>query len=99
MPHRLIAQPVNGLMGTPAPMQIMMQPRRDNSHHRELRHGDQIARSRTIVLRHNGVLGLGANALLGWWWADPAAAFVIAAVAAREGVESWRGEGCADGCC
>jgi hypothetical protein len=24
---------------------------------------------------------------------------VIAAIAAREGVESWRGEGCADGCC
>ena len=45
------------------------------------------------------LIGLGANALLGWWWADPAAALVIAAVAAREGVESWRGEGCADSCC
>ena len=45
------------------------------------------------------LIGLGANAVLGWWWADPAAALVIAAVAAREGVESWRGEGCADGCC
>jgi divalent metal cation (Fe/Co/Zn/Cd) transporter len=43
--------------------------------------------------------GLGANALLGWWWADPLAGLVIAAVAAREGVQSWRGEGCADGCC
>ena len=45
------------------------------------------------------LIGLGANALFGWWWADPTAALVIAAVAAREGVESWRGEGCADGCC
>jgi divalent metal cation (Fe/Co/Zn/Cd) transporter len=45
------------------------------------------------------LIGLGANALLGWWWADPTAALVIAAVAAREGLESWRGEGCADGCC
>ena len=45
------------------------------------------------------LVGLGANALLGWWWADPLAALVIAAVAANEGVESWRGEGCADGCC
>jgi divalent metal cation (Fe/Co/Zn/Cd) transporter len=45
------------------------------------------------------LIGLGANALFGWWWADPAAALVIAAIAAREGVESWRGEGCADGCC
>ena len=41
--------------------------------------------------------GLLANALAGWWWADPAAALAIAAVAAREGVESRRGEGC--DCC
>jgi divalent metal cation (Fe/Co/Zn/Cd) transporter len=41
--------------------------------------------------------GLLLNALLGWWWADPAAALVIAAVAGREGVESWRGDACA--CC
>jgi len=38
------------------------------------------------------LVGLLANALLGWRWADPAAALVIAAVAAREGVESWRGD-------
>jgi divalent metal cation (Fe/Co/Zn/Cd) transporter len=43
------------------------------------------------------LVGLGLNALLGWWWADPAAALVIAAIAAREGVESWRGEHC--DCC
>jgi divalent metal cation (Fe/Co/Zn/Cd) transporter len=41
--------------------------------------------------------GLLANALLGWWWADPSAALVIAAVAAKEGVDSWRGESC--DCC
>jgi DNA-binding transcriptional ArsR family regulator len=41
--------------------------------------------------------GLLANALLGWWWADPSAALVIAAVAAKEGVDSWRGESC--NCC
>jgi divalent metal cation (Fe/Co/Zn/Cd) transporter len=41
--------------------------------------------------------GLLANALAGWWWADPAAALVIAAVAVREGRESWRGESC--DCC
>jgi divalent metal cation (Fe/Co/Zn/Cd) transporter len=44
------------------------------------------------------LVGLLANALEGWWWADPAAALVIAAVAIREGVESWRGEGCCDAC-
>jgi divalent metal cation (Fe/Co/Zn/Cd) transporter len=41
--------------------------------------------------------GLLANALVGWWWADPIAALVIAAVAAKEGVESWRGDSC--DCC
>lgn len=45
------------------------------------------------------LIGLGANALLGWWWADPLAALVIAAMAAREGVEAWNGDGCTDGCC
>ncbi len=44
------------------------------------------------------LVGLLANTLLGWWWADPAAALVIAAVALREGRESWRGEGCCDAC-
>jgi divalent metal cation (Fe/Co/Zn/Cd) transporter len=36
--------------------------------------------------------GLGANALFGWWWADPVAALVIGAVAARESVRAWRGD-------
>lgn len=45
------------------------------------------------------LVGLLANALAGWWWADPAAALVIAAVAVKEGRESWQGDGCADGCC
>jgi hypothetical protein len=38
--------------------------------------------------------GLVLNATLGWSWADPVAALVIAAVAVREGREAWRGEGC-----
>jgi divalent metal cation (Fe/Co/Zn/Cd) transporter len=41
--------------------------------------------------------GLLANALSGWWWADPAAALAIAALAAKEGVDSWRGRSC--DCC
>jgi divalent metal cation (Fe/Co/Zn/Cd) transporter len=43
------------------------------------------------------LVGLLANALLGWWWADPAAAFVIAGIAAREGYDSWQGKSC--DCC
>lgn len=39
--------------------------------------------------------GLLLNATLGWSWADPIAGLVIAAVAAREGHDAWRGEGCA----
>jgi divalent metal cation (Fe/Co/Zn/Cd) transporter len=39
-------------------------------------------------------LGLAGNALFGWWWLDPIAALAIAAVAVREGLETWRGEGC-----
>ncbi len=35
------------------------------------------------------LVGLLANAVLGWWWADPASALVIAAVAAREGYRLW----------
>ena len=35
------------------------------------------------------LLGLGANALFGWWWADPIAALVIVAVILREGWEAF----------
>ena len=57
------------------------------------------------------LVGLGLNAGLGWWWADPVAGLAIAAIALREGRDAWRGEGCcaptasaavlptADACC
>jgi divalent metal cation (Fe/Co/Zn/Cd) transporter len=44
------------------------------------------------------LVGLLANALAGWWWADPLAALFIGAIAAREGMATWRGEGCCDAC-
>jgi divalent metal cation (Fe/Co/Zn/Cd) transporter len=44
------------------------------------------------------LVGLGANALAGWWWADPATALVIAVVAVREGREAWRGDACCSAC-
>ena len=43
------------------------------------------------------LVGLSANALLSWWWADPATALLIAGVAVHEGREAWRGEAC-DAC-
>jgi divalent metal cation (Fe/Co/Zn/Cd) transporter len=41
--------------------------------------------------------GLLANAIAGWWWADPLVALVIGAVAVREAREAWKGKSC--GCC
>jgi len=40
--------------------------------------------------------GLALNAWLGWWWADPAAALVMAPIIAREGIRGWRGDDCCD---
>nr|WP_246581927.1 cation transporter [Cellulomonas hominis] len=38
--------------------------------------------------------GLVLNGALGWWWADPVAALVIAGFAVREGLEAWNGDAC-----
>lgn len=40
------------------------------------------------------LLGLLANSLFGWWWADPVAALAIAVLAVREGLNAWRGKVC-----
>lgn len=45
------------------------------------------------------LLGLGLNAVAGWWWADPVAALAIAGIAAYEGVHTWRAESLEDTCC
>ena len=44
----------------------------------------------------SGVLlvGLLLNSLLGWWWADPVVALIIAVVAVDEGRKAWRGDRC-----
>ena len=65
---------------------------------RELGSASAVADSRQTLLCTylSGVLlvGLVLNATLGWSWADPVVALVIAAVAVREGITSWRGEHC-----
>ncbi len=43
------------------------------------------------------LIGLLANALAGWWWADPGVALLIAAVALTEARDAWQGENCT--CC
>ena len=40
--------------------------------------------------------GLLLNALLGWWWADPVAALLMAPIIVREGLVALRGETCSD---
>ncbi len=40
------------------------------------------------------LLGLALHSVLEWWWADPLAALVIAALAVREGREAWAGDTC-----
>jgi divalent metal cation (Fe/Co/Zn/Cd) transporter len=45
------------------------------------------------------LVGLGLNALLGWWWADPSAGLLIAGLAGIEAVRTWRSEALADTCC
>ncbi len=42
------------------------------------------------------LIGLVTNATLGWSWVDPLVGLVIAAVAAREGIQCWRGDACCD---
>jgi Co/Zn/Cd efflux system component len=67
---------------------------------RELRSASAVADSRQTLLCTylSAVLlvGLLLNSTGGWAWADPVAALVIAAVAAYEGVQAWRGSAC---CC
>lgn len=45
------------------------------------------------------LVGLGLNATLGWWWADPIAALAIAAFAGYETVRTWRADSLEDTCC
>lgn len=45
------------------------------------------------------LVGLGANAAVGWWWADPVAGLGIAALAGTEARRTWRAESLEDTCC
>jgi hypothetical protein len=66
--------------------------------HRELGSASAVADSKqTLLCTYLSaalLVGLVANAALGWSWADPIAALVIAAVAVKEGRDAWRGDAC-----
>lgn len=40
------------------------------------------------------LVGLGANAACGWWWADPIAGLLMVPIIGREGVNALRGQAC-----
>ena len=40
------------------------------------------------------LVGLAANALFGWWWADPVAALLMLPWLIKEGIAGLKGEGC-----
>ena len=40
------------------------------------------------------LVGLGVNALFGWWWADPLAGIAISALMLREAKSVWSGKDC-----
>ncbi len=40
------------------------------------------------------LFGLGANALFGWWWADPVAGLLMVVIIGKEGIEALRGKAC-----
>lgn len=44
------------------------------------------------------LVGLSANSLFGWWWADPVAALGMVAIIAKEGIDALRGRSCECGC-
>jgi len=43
------------------------------------------------------LIGLGLNAWLGWWWADPFAGLLMVPLIGWEGWEAVRGHTCCDG--
>ena len=42
--------------------------------------------------------GLLLNAMLGWWWMDPAAGLVMVPIIGKEGIDGLRAETCCDRC-
>jgi divalent metal cation (Fe/Co/Zn/Cd) transporter len=60
-------------------------------------HADSVQSEICSYLAAILLVGLGLNALFGWWWADPAAALVMVPFIGKEGLEAWRGNACACG--
>jgi divalent metal cation (Fe/Co/Zn/Cd) transporter len=59
-------------------------------------HADSRQNSICAYLSAILLIGLAFNAVLGWWWADPAAALIMVPIIMREGLEGLRGRTCDD---
>ena len=59
------------------------------------------ARQTVFCTYLSGILlaGLVCNATVGWWWADPVAALLMAPLIAKEGLDGLRGRSACGDCC
>ena len=60
-------------------------------------HAIEADSSQTLACRWMSLsllVGLGVNALFGWWWADPLAGIAISALMLREAKSVWSGKDC-----
>ncbi len=57
---------------------------------------DSFQTTACVWLSITTLVGAGANAALGWWWADPVAAIAMTYFLVSEGREAWRGEDCCE---
>jgi divalent metal cation (Fe/Co/Zn/Cd) transporter len=64
---------------------------KSNAMHADSRQTDICAYLSAILL-----VGLGLNAVLGWWWADPVAGLAMVPILAKEGIEALSGDACCD---
>jgi divalent metal cation (Fe/Co/Zn/Cd) transporter len=55
-------------------------------------HADATQTALCAYLSAIALVGVGLNALLGWWWADPVAALAMTPIILREGIAGLRGQ-------
>jgi divalent metal cation (Fe/Co/Zn/Cd) transporter len=92
--HSRPGQPVAGLAVTAAALVVMpglaiAKRRTGNALANRTLIADSAETAFCALTSAAALIGIGLNTWLGWWWADPAAALVIAVLAVREGIEAW----------
>jgi divalent metal cation (Fe/Co/Zn/Cd) transporter len=62
-------------------------------------HADSFQTTACVWLSIITLVGAGANAAFGWWWADPVAALAMTYFLVSEGRDAWRGDDCCESGC